>query len=90
MSIRQDNNQRNDARSWQGMAGVGLNTKCVPEPWAYSVKETTRILGIGARKLFDMTKRGEIPHIKLGKRVLYPVAQLRAWLEAQTKKGGAL
>jgi len=52
-------------------------------------KEASKALGIGPRLLWSMTNRGEIPHIKLGKAVLYPVAELERWLsERAQRKGG--
>jgi excisionase family DNA binding protein len=43
-------------------------------------RECAQALGISEKTLFTATKAGEIPHVKLGKVVLYPVAQLREWL----------
>ena len=51
-------------------------------------KEASKALGIGARLLWSMTNRGEIPHIKLGKAVLYPIAELERWLSEQVQKRG--
>lgn len=51
-------------------------------------KEASKALGIGARLLWSMTNRGEIPHIKLGKAVLYPIAELERWLAEQAQKKG--
>ncbi|QDV91815.1 Helix-turn-helix domain protein [Phycisphaerae bacterium RAS2] len=43
-------------------------------------REAAKALGLGERKLWELTNRGIIPHIKLDKCVLYPVDALRAWL----------
>jgi excisionase family DNA binding protein len=43
-------------------------------------REAAKALGIGERLLWSMTNRGEIPHIKLGRATLYPVAELERWL----------
>ena len=52
-------------------------------------KEASKALGIGERLLWSLTNRGEIPHLKVGKAVLYPIAELERWLSEQThKKGG--
>ncbi len=48
-----------------------------------SASETAEILSISARLLWTKTKSGEIPSVRLGTRVLYSVAKLRAWLESQ-------
>ena len=50
-------------------------------------KEAAVALSIGERLLWSMTNRGEIPHIKLGKCVLYPVAELERWLSEQAAGG---
>ena len=49
--------------------------------------EAAAALGISERKLWEITadKTSGIPHVKLGKAVLYPVAGLEAWLAERTK-----
>ena len=34
-----------------------------------------------------MTNRGEIPHLRIGKAVVYPLDSLREWLTEQAAKG---
>jgi excisionase family DNA binding protein len=41
-----------------------------------SVKEAAKLLGIGRNQAYEAAKRGEIPVIRIGKRVLVPVAAL--------------
>lgn len=54
---------------------------------ALRARDAALALGIGARLLWSMTNRNEIPHIRLGKAVLYPVDALRTWLsEGATPK----
>ena len=51
-------------------------------------REAARALGIGERLLFDLTKRGEIPHVRLGaKAIVYSVDVLRTWLAEEAQKG---
>ncbi|HMQ14579.1 MAG TPA: helix-turn-helix domain-containing protein [Phycisphaerae bacterium] len=50
-------------------------------------KEAAAALSIGERLLWSLTNRGAIPHIKLGKCVLYPVAELERWLSEQAAGG---
>jgi len=59
-----------------------------PARLLYNAKETRIALGISARKLWAMTASGEIPHIRIGRSVRYPVDDLRDWID-QHKKGGA-
>lgn len=43
--------------------------------------DAAKALGLGVRKLWQETQpRGPIPCVRLGKAVIYPVDQLRAWL----------
>ncbi|NCX99677.1 MAG: DNA-binding protein, partial [Planctomycetia bacterium] len=37
------------------------------------------------RTLWSMTKRGAIPHARIGGCVVYPTAAILAWLEAMTE-----
>jgi hypothetical protein len=44
-------------------------------------KQAAKVLGIGERKLWEQSQpRGPIPCVRLGKTVIYPVEQLRAWM----------
>lgn len=47
-----------------------------------SVKEAAEILGIHSWSAYEAVKRGEIPALHFGKRILVPVARLRALLGA--------
>lgn len=49
--------------------------------------EAAAALGISERKLWEITadKASGIPHVKLGKAVLYPVAGLEEWLAERCK-----
>ena len=53
-------------------------------------REAAKALGIGERLLFELTKRGEIPHLRLGSKcIIYPVDALRGWLAEQAQQTGA-
>jgi excisionase family DNA binding protein len=51
---------------------------------AMSAEEVCEALGVSERTLRDWTKAGKIPAMKVGRRVLYPVDQLKQWMESQT------
>lgn len=51
-------------------------------------KEAAKALGIGERLLWSMTNQGLIPHLRLGKVIVYPVAELERWLAERATKGG--
>jgi len=63
-------------------------------PLALRPRDAAKALGISTRHLWQLTKDGLIPCVRVGsgkrKTVLYPVAQLQAWLsrESNTAKGG--
>ena len=58
-------------------------------PLALRPREAAKALGIGERKLWALTKpRGPIKCVRVGRSVLYAVADLRAWLAAESTKGG--
>jgi len=50
-------------------------------------REAAKALGISERLLWDWTNRGEVPHIRIGKAILYPVDVLRRWLDEQAATG---
>jgi hypothetical protein len=57
-------------------------------------RKAAKALDVSPRLLWEMTKRGEVPCVKVGagkrKTVLYPVSDLQAWLskQAAAAKGG--
>lgn len=60
----------------------------VPSPLALRPREAAKALGISPRHLWQLTKDGLIPSVRVGagkrRTVLYPVAELQAWLAQQT------
>ena len=51
--------------------------------------DAARALAISPRKLWELTARGEVPAVRHGKAVTYPVELLREYLrEAAQKNGG--
>jgi len=46
-----------------------------------TIQESARILGIGRNQAYEAAKRGEIPTIRIGKRLLVPMAALDRLLE---------
>ena len=66
------------------------STSAKPARLLYTPDETRIALGISARKLWAMTSSGEIPHIRLGRCVRYPVDDLQRWIDEQKRGGNAL
>ncbi len=65
------------------------NVQSIPA-MALRPREAAKALGISPRKLWQLTHDGHIPSVKVGRTVLYPTAELRAWLsqQAEAAKGG--
>ncbi len=66
-----------------------LSSKTQPETpcLAMRPREAAKALGISERLLWEWTNRGTIPHIRIGKAILYPVDALRRWLDEQAATG---
>jgi excisionase family DNA binding protein len=47
-----------------------------------TVQETAQRLGIGRNQAYEAIQRGEIPHIKIGKRILVPEAAFARMLNS--------
>jgi excisionase family DNA binding protein len=54
------------------------------QPLTYTVEEAAKLLRIGRNQGYEAAKSGELPTIKIGKRILVP----RAALERMLKIGG--
>ena len=46
-----------------------------------SVEEARRLLGLSRGLMYQAIRRGEIPHIKVGKRILIPISLFINWLK---------
>ncbi len=46
-----------------------------------TVPEAALMLGISRNHGYELIRRGELPHIKLGNRILIPIVQLEKMLE---------
>jgi excisionase family DNA binding protein len=61
-----------------------------PIPLAMRLREAARFLSISPRFLWQLTRDGCIPHVRIGsgrrKTVLYPLVELQAWLTQQVTK----
>lgn len=51
--------------------------------------EGAKMLGISTRTLWTLTNAGEIPHVRIGRRVLLNVSAVREWIAARTEGGAA-
>ena len=51
-----------------------------------SVTEAGRRLGVGKNSAYEAARRGEIPSIRVGRRLLVPIAAFEAMLVVQSKQ----
>ncbi|MBC7835118.1 MAG: helix-turn-helix domain-containing protein [Phycisphaerales bacterium] len=77
-----------------GRAGVPSNPTPEhnsPQPHRLLIggQEAAAMLSISPRSLWSRMKAGDIPHTRIGSRVLYSVESLTRWVEDRSK-GGAL
>jgi excisionase family DNA binding protein len=49
----------------------------------YSVDEAAAILGINRKSAYDSIRRHELPHVKIGARILVPKAALERFLRGE-------
>ncbi len=59
----------------------------VGSPLLLGVDDVAKLLNVSARTVWTLTESGELPHLRIGRRVLYPVDALRRWAEARTQGG---
>lgn len=52
-----------------------------------SILEAAQILGIGKSSIYEATKRNEIPHVRIGGRIVIPRRVLDRMLDGQLKNG---
>tara|TARA_Y100000310_G_C20004888_1_gene500216 strand:+ start:165 stop:347 length:183 start_codon:yes stop_codon:yes gene_type:complete len=57
------------------------------EPLLLGLKEASELLGIGKATVRDLVRSGELPHIRIGKRILIPVTALKLWAEGLPREG---
>lgn len=50
-----------------------------------TAKEAANLLGVSYWLLLEMAKKGHIPNIRAGKRVLFRLESLEAWMDQQEK-----
>jgi excisionase family DNA binding protein len=61
-----------------------------PRRLTYTVDEAAKLLGLGRNHAYEAAKSGELPSIRIGKRILIPRAALERMLnEIEPKKTAA-
>ncbi|MCP4224125.1 MAG: helix-turn-helix domain-containing protein [Actinomycetia bacterium] len=59
------------------------------EPLTISVTEAAKLLGIGRGTAYECVRTGELPSIKLGRRIVIPRRALDALLDTATTQNAA-
>ena len=65
-----------------------MSGKIQEERWAMRADEVLRLLPIGKNTLYEWVSRNEIPHIRVGRVILFPREAMREWLKNRCEKGG--
>ena len=57
-----------------------MGAMATDERLTYNVREAAKLLGLSKNSAYQACLKGEIPHLKIGKRILIPRAQLERLL----------
>jgi len=49
-------------------------------------RDAAKALGVSQRTLWEWTQRGDVPHVRRGRTLLYPVKAVEAWLACAAKR----
>lgn len=81
-------------RGERSIGTANMTSTSVSSPLAFRPRDAAKALGISPRLLWQLTKDGHIPCVRLGngkrQTVLYPLGELQVWLtqQAASAKGG--
>jgi predicted DNA-binding transcriptional regulator AlpA len=57
-------------------------------PLLISERDAAKALGLCAKSLYLLRRRGELPYVLVGSRVLYRPADLENWIAQRVQTGG--
>ena len=57
-------------------------------PLTYTIEEAARLLGVSRGTAYESARRGEIPTLRLGRRLLVPRARLEELLGGDVERNG--
>jgi excisionase family DNA binding protein len=52
----------------------------------WTSRQTAKVLAISERKLWELTNKGAIPCVRIGRAVRYDPADIRTWIDAQKNR----
>lgn len=58
------------------------------DPWLVDSKHAAALLGISPRSLFELHATQKLPSLTIGRRRLFDLADLRAFVDAAKQRGG--
>lgn len=50
-------------------------------------RDVGKLLGLSPARVYALTQRGLIPHLRLGRAIVYPRRALERWLEGVAREG---
>lgn len=53
------------------------------DPLLLSIREAARLLGVCERTIWTLTKERQLPHVRIGRRVLFSRKALHDWITQQ-------
>lgn len=57
------------------------------EKLVYSMQEAAEVLGISKSYMYELARRGEVPALKLGKRLVVPKEKFIKWINEEKELG---
>lgn len=57
------------------------------EKLVYSMQEAAEVLGISKSYMYELARRGEVPTLKLGKRLVVPKEKFIKWINEEKELG---
>jgi excisionase family DNA binding protein len=58
----------------------------IAEPLLLSPRQAARALSVCEKTVYNLTKRGELPVVRVGRAVRYSLEDLRAWITKNSEK----
>lgn len=51
---------------------------------AYTAREVAAMLGVSERHVYESCRRDELPHLRIGRRVIFPKRRFEQWLNGES------
>jgi excisionase family DNA binding protein len=62
----------------------------IPAEQLWTVREVASFLRLGRNAIYEMADRGDIPSLRIGSRVRFVPAEVRAWVARQREPAAAV